>query len=379
MVMPVGTPPKTLGGFGAFAASEADVDRLLARACAEIARGLDVSHAKILEYLPDRNELLVRAGVGWDDRVVGLATLQPDLESPAGYSLQTGKPTIANDLATEQRFRVPGLLREHGVRSAVNVIIRTHEFAFGVLEADSRDLREFDERDVQFLQGYANILGLALAQIRLTQQNYALTQRLDLLLNELTHRTKNNNQMLLAMLEVQKRHHPMQEVKHVLDEVSGRIIALDEVTRMIMLDPAHGEVDLGQYVISLVDGLLKLDAERGARIRLDTQVAFVSVSSGEAQALGLIVNEFVTNSFKHALADGKGSLGIALKQDGERFVLELRDDGPGFDQDKQKNGLGLRIIGMLADQIGAELAWTTNGSTQLHIKLSAARAIANRS
>ena len=90
-----------------------------------------------------------------------------DLESPAGYAIRSDKPVITNDLENEDRFRMPALLRDHGVKSAVNVIIQTADTIFGVFEADSRGRRDFTERDTKFLQGAANLLGLAIERHRL--------------------------------------------------------------------------------------------------------------------------------------------------------------------------------------------------------------------
>jgi hypothetical protein len=86
------------------------------------AEGLQAEYCKVMEYLRAENRLLVRAGVGWDEGVVGTATVGADLASPAGYALRTGKPVISNHLENEQRFRTPELLVEHGIRRAMNVI-----------------------------------------------------------------------------------------------------------------------------------------------------------------------------------------------------------------------------------------------------------------
>jgi len=108
--------------------------------------------------------LLVRAGVGWGEGVVGSATVGADLDSPAGYALHTGKPVISNHLENEERFRTPELLVEHGIRRAMNVILQGDGLPFGVLEVDSRSEGEFGEHDIAFLQGAANILGMAIEQ-----------------------------------------------------------------------------------------------------------------------------------------------------------------------------------------------------------------------
>jgi hypothetical protein len=68
------------------------------------AEGLSAEYCKVLEYIPAENRLLVRAGVGWDEGVVGLASVGADLASPAGYALRTGKPVISNHLENEQRL-----------------------------------------------------------------------------------------------------------------------------------------------------------------------------------------------------------------------------------------------------------------------------------
>ena len=73
------------------------------------AEGLDAEYCKVLEYIPAENRLLVRAGVGWDEGVVGQASVGADLASPAGFALRTGKPVISNHLENEQRFRTPEL------------------------------------------------------------------------------------------------------------------------------------------------------------------------------------------------------------------------------------------------------------------------------
>jgi len=62
------------------------------------ADGLGAEYCKVLEYIPAENRLLVRAGVGWEDGVVGFASVGADLASPGGYALRTGKPVISNHL-----------------------------------------------------------------------------------------------------------------------------------------------------------------------------------------------------------------------------------------------------------------------------------------
>ena len=127
-----------LAEVGVLALKGTPIPELMQRTAALVAEGLDAGFAKVAEYLPAENRLLVRGGVGWEPGTVGSATLGADLESPAGFALRTGQPVISNHLEGERRFRTPDLLIRHGIRRAVNVIIQGEGRPFGVLEADKR-------------------------------------------------------------------------------------------------------------------------------------------------------------------------------------------------------------------------------------------------
>ena len=170
-----------LAEFGRRALGSVSFDSLLEEATRMTALGMQVRFCKVLEYLPEENRFLVRAGVGWHDGVVGQVKIGAELSSPAGYALHTGKPVISNHLQNEERFTTPDLLLEHGVKRALNVILLGDGQPFGVLEADSEAVGAFDDHDVDFLQAVANLLGLALERRRaedaLRQINETLEQR----------------------------------------------------------------------------------------------------------------------------------------------------------------------------------------------------------
>ncbi len=369
------TPPQTflqqragLVDFGLRASAGADLDELLHDAAVEAARSLEVGFVKVLEYLPDEKRLLVRAGVGWGEGVVGQARIGADLESPAGFALQTGQPVISNDLDQEERFRIPELLRAHGVRSAVNVIIRSKQQIFGVLEADSRESRGFTQDDVKFLQGYATILSFAIDQARLVELNAALAQEKDMLLRELGHRVRNNNQQLMSLINLQLGGVTNLEARDNLERIAHRIRALTSVNQQLDGTGRANQIDLGQYLLAISGSLFKFQGDAAAEVKLESEIAQVEIATERAQAIGLIVNEFLTNSFKHAFGAGGGTLSIRLgHRDGEA-TLVLADDGPGMPAEP-KAGLGLKLIELLSRQIAAEVAWDRSAGTRLTLQL----------
>ena len=354
--------------FGQRAAEGADFNRLLHDAAEEAARSLEVKFVKVLEYLPETKALLVRAGVGWGEGVVGRATVAADMGSPAGYALHTGQPVIANDLDREQRFRIPELLREHGVRSAANVIIKSRQQVFGVLEADSREPHAFSEHDVKFLQGYATILSFAIDQARLVDLNPALAAEKDKLLRERGPRVRNNNQQLMSLINLQLGGVTNIEVRENLQKVAQRIRALTSVNQQLETSGRAHLVDLGQYLLAITGSLFNFHAEAAAAVRLETEIAQVEIATERAQALGLIVNEFLTNSFKYAFRERGGVLSVTLRHQGEHASLALADDGPGMPSDRP-SGLGLKLIDLLCRQIDAEANWDSSAGTRLTLEL----------
>ena len=345
---------------GLLAVEGADLAELLRRAATEAARSLGVSHAKVLEYLPDEKRFLVRAGVGWDEGVVGEARIGADLESPAGYALQTGRPVISNELHKEERFRIPELLREHNVKSAANVIIKTKEHIFGVLEADSREPRTFAEADLKFLQGYATLLAFAIEQARLNELHAQLAAQHELLLQELQHRVKNNNQSLLSLIHLQLASVTNIEARENLQKIEHRIRALGFVNAQLQAGTRANVVDLGQYLMAIIGSLFSFQNGGGSQVRLETQISQLEVSTERAQAIGLILNEFLTNSFKYAFGEGSGRFSLHLRHEGDRAELVMADYGPGM-REGARPGLGLSLIDVLSKQIEGEARWESPG------------------
>src|SRR6187397_1013513 len=219
------------------------------------AEGLEAEYCKVLEYLPADNRLLVRAGVGWGEGVVGVATVGADLASPAGFALHTGKPVISNHLENEQRFRTPELLVEHGIRRAMNVILQGDGSPFGVLEVDSRSEGEFSEHDVAFLQGAANILGMAIEQQQYQRKLQVALDRHQILLKEVNHRVKNSLQVVSSMLHLQANTVADPALSERLMEASTRISAVGRAYNRLAYNADYENIGLVSYLREVVSDL----------------------------------------------------------------------------------------------------------------------------
>jgi PAS domain S-box-containing protein len=150
---------------GRSAIEHLDLSGLLHEAAAIVAEVLAVDFCKILELLPDGENLLLRAGVGWREGLVGQTLVPASSETHAGHALLIRAPVIVDDLLAEERFPAPSLLHDHGVTSGVSVVI-PGAGPFGVLAVHTSGRRSFSAQEVVFLEAVAEILGGAIHRLR---------------------------------------------------------------------------------------------------------------------------------------------------------------------------------------------------------------------
>ncbi len=140
---------------------------ILEAACTAVREMLETGATKVLRHRVDNNDLLVVAGCGWDDGIVGEAAVPDGGDSQAGYTLAHGGPVIVQNVEHESRFTAPSLLSDHGFASGISVAIPGDDGEpWGVLGTHSREPRAFSERDAQFLEAVANVLAASLRRTR---------------------------------------------------------------------------------------------------------------------------------------------------------------------------------------------------------------------
>lgn len=348
-----------VAAFSCFALETDDFQAILDEASRVAAEGLQVRLAKVLQFLPGEESFLVRAGVGWNPGVVGHARIGADHESPAGYAFVSGEPVLSNDLAVESRFRTPRVLLEHGVRSAINVLV-TDGGRFGVLEVDSTHRSEFSTSDIAFLQALANTLSAALrAQERedaktamlhekeaLLRENQRLLAEKDLLAREIHHRVSNSLQLVHGALSLQLRALDDGCARTSLEDAAARVLAIAAVHRRLYRGASPVAADGKHYLQGLLDDLRLLLPSSGER-RLALETEALTLSADDLSHLGLIVVELVTNALKH----GRGDVTIAVKPEAEAIVISVSDQGHGFPANfdpATSLGLGLKIVTSMA-------------------------------
>jgi len=360
-----------LGEFGRSAMQTRDIGQILQRATELCAQGLETPFAKVLEYMPDDKRLLVRAGIGWASGTIGQVSLGVDLESPAGFAFQTGQMVISNHLHEETRFRTPELLSDHGIRRAINVLIARGgegHLPFGVLEVDSPEPGQFDVADADFLAGFAGLLGIAIER---QHADADLREALDhqaMLTREMSHRVKNSLASVVGLLRVQSRSAQSEEVRNALKDAASRITTIAQVHDHLWRSTRIGFVDVADFA-----GELCRKLQETVSHKVSCTVGHLMISADKAIPLGLLINEIVTNSAKHAYPDASGEIRVSGESRGPDLHVEVSDRGIGFpkdfDIDQPRASLGFKVIKSLLAQLDGRIAVASNTPKGVTVQL----------
>ncbi|TAV09092.1 sensor histidine kinase [Rhizobium leguminosarum] len=197
-----------------------------------------------------------------------------------------------------------------------------------------------------------------------------LTEK-DVLLRELQHRVKNNLQMITALIRMEARNAQQNEESERFARLAGRIEALALLYRSLSDEEKGATVDLGTYVSQIAASVMAAHAVEG--IRLDMKVDTWPVSVDVAMPAGLVINELLTNTLKHAFVGRDGgeiTLRCVVSDTGCRITVA--DNGVGLPEDvtwPQPGKLSAMIVQSLKQNARAEVEVSSSPDTGMSVSL----------
>lgn len=317
---------------------------------------LGVEFCKVMELTPDGKTLLLRAGSGWKEGLVGQATVPAECDSQAGFTLVSCEPVIVKDQSSETRFRSAPLLLDHGVISGMSVVIHARGKPFGVLGAHTKEMRNFTGDDVHFLQSVANVLAAAIERQQLEEELLDISgceqQRIGEDLHDGICQELVGIEMMASLIARELPGHI--EAKGKIAQIAKHLNTTIRHARML----SHGLMPVQVEANGLMSALHELASTTeqlaGIWCRFVCDPPVLIEDNAAATHLYRIAQEAIQNAIKHGAAK---RVTITLASSGDRATLTIVDDGSGlpakFDR---SHGMGLRIMDYRAGMIGGRLS-----------------------
>jgi len=340
---------------GQRALAGADLQNIMEEAVESVAGVLEVEYSMILELLPGGDELLLRAGVGWKEGLVGRATVGSGCDAQAGYAVLSEEPLIVEDLPSETRFSGPPLLREHGVVSGMSTIISPGGRPFGVLGVHTRERRTFAEDDINLLQSVADVLAAAIERERNEEEIRRLNEELEQHIRDRTAQLAEANKELESFsysvshdLRSPLRHiggfaellqstaasslddtslHYLNTILGSVEHAGALIDDLLAFSRLGRAEMRHTLVDMNQLVDAALSDLKLETAGRD----ITWTVGVLPEVRGDPSMLGLVMQNLLSNAVKFTRIRDRAVIEVGTTDDQRETVFYVRDNGVGFD------------------------------------------------
>ncbi len=334
----------------------------------------------------ERLEIVACQGFEKPDKVVGLVfPLDPKFPN---HRVVTTKAPLAIEDVTQDYSHFKDEADTYGsdrVRSWLGVPLMVKDEVIGMIAVDREEVRPYTAEEVQLAMAFANQAAIAIENARLYEQaQQEITERVraegqiktslrekEVLLKEIHHRVKNNLQVISSLLYLQSKNVKDQRSLEILQDSQNRVRSMALVHERLYQSQDLARVDFAKYVRSLVNHLFRSYGVNTNVTKLRIQVEDVFLGVDTAIPCGLIINELVSNSLKHAFPDGReGEIHIEFRANDGQFRLVIRDNGVGFPTDldfRNTKTLGLQLVSTLVHQLEGTIKLDRSGGTAFEV------------
>ena len=230
----------------------------------------------------------------------------------------------------------------------------------------------FDEKDQ--VTGSVHITKNITNRKKAEEQIEKSLKEKEMLLREVHHRVKNNMQVISSLLRLQSGVLEDPKVTTIFKECQDRVRSMSLLHEKFYRSKDLLNIDFAEYIKELTDGLIRSYGIDASKIAIKTDVKGISLVINIAIPCGLLVNELISNSLKHAFPKGKsGEVKVSMRPSEKGWVeLIIRDNGVGFPKEldfRKTKSLGLQLVNTLVkDQLGGEIELDRSAGTKFKIK-----------
>ncbi|MDO9035216.1 MAG: PAS domain S-box protein, partial [Methanoregula sp.] len=195
----------------------------------------------------------------------------------------------------------------------------------------------------------------------------------EVLLREVHHRVKNNLQIIISLLNLQSRYITDETTRSAFKESQNRVRAMALVHEKLYQSTDLAKLDLGNYIQFLGDNLFQFLGMKGKGITLTMDIRDIFLAIDTAIPLGLMINEFISNSLKYAFPDGRtGEISLTIHRQDHTLSILFKDNGIGIPEDfdwRNAGSLGLRLVCSLVEQLDGTIELDRSSGTAFTIVL----------
>lgn len=275
----------------------------------------------------------------------------------------------------QQLYPEDSLLADMKVRSYAGIpVYSSHNSPLGIIVALGVNAFDINDRKraMSLLQIFASRVSSELERKLAEERIRASLAEKEVLLEEIHHRVKNNMAIIHSLLELQSYQQGSEDTTGYIKASQNRIMSMALVHEKLYQNKDFSSIDLRDYVGTLVEKLLNSCNISSIDIKVDLEIDDIPLSIDELIPCGLIINELVTNSIKHAFEKVEAPmLNVGIEQvDSSKYMISVSDNGVGIsDPEKIANAksLGLKIVNTLARQLGGNLEMDAHNGTAFSI------------
>jgi len=195
----------------------------------------------------------------------------------------------------------------------------------------------------------------------------SLLSEKEIIVKEVHHRVKNNLNTICSFLNLQSAKSPNPETREALSEACGRVRSMGILYERLSFSEYDGKMRVNEYFPALIRNITEAFG-LGEEIVIQSVFDDSEIKTKTMFSLGIIVTELVSNSIKYAFSDKKyGKITVRIYSDKEVFYLLVSDNGCGIDETKNVSGLGMRLVEMLVQQMGAKIKRSNESGTNYEI------------
>ncbi|TVQ10513.1 MAG: PAS domain S-box protein [Balneolaceae bacterium] len=196
----------------------------------------------------------------------------------------------------------------------------------------------------------------------------------EVLLKEIHHRVKNNMAIISGLLHLKADLVESEDTRILLHESSNRIRSMAMIHEMLYQNETFASIDFGSYIKSLVETIDDFYNQEQSNVSIEIDSANIYLDINDAVPCGLILNELITNAYKHAFnGKKKGWIKVSFIRKGNEFVLTVKDNGKGLPHQlnlENANSLGMNLITGLTSQLKGTLDFKNGKGATFTLRFS---------